>query len=257
MPNLLDEFLSLSHQLGRPEAHLAILGEGSVSARIDEHKFLVKASGYRLRDLGGDGVVTVKSRPILQTLDGPDLSFEEARTQLADACIEPPPHLRPSLGTFMHAFLLSLPDVHYTALLHPTSLMSLLCIETAEEIAIQRLFPDEVVLCGPASCFVNYADPGLAIAREVRDAVLQYMDEWGIVPKTLWLRNQGLVCTGRTPQEVECAALMSAKAAQVWLGAIAVGQEVIPLDEGQVERIYTRPDEHYRQRLLWTLESLS
>lgn len=43
--------LKLSHDLGREERDLAILGEGNTSCRVDEDTFLVKASGSSLANL--------------------------------------------------------------------------------------------------------------------------------------------------------------------------------------------------------------
>ena len=44
----LKTLLTLSHELGREERRLAILGEGNTSARSGKETFLVKASGSNL-----------------------------------------------------------------------------------------------------------------------------------------------------------------------------------------------------------------
>ena len=46
-----------------------------------------------------------------------------------------------------------------------------MCSEYAADFAPQRRFPDEVVLCGPQSALVPYADPGLPLALVMRDRV--------------------------------------------------------------------------------------
>ena len=48
--------LALSHELGREDRRLAILGEGNVSARVSDRTFVVKASGSNLATLGNAGV---------------------------------------------------------------------------------------------------------------------------------------------------------------------------------------------------------
>jgi rhamnose utilization protein RhaD (predicted bifunctional aldolase and dehydrogenase) len=47
----LASLLKLSHDLGREDRGLAMLGEGNTSCRIDADTFLVKASGSSLSNL--------------------------------------------------------------------------------------------------------------------------------------------------------------------------------------------------------------
>jgi hypothetical protein len=54
---------------------------------------------------------------------------------------------------------------------------------------------------------------------------------------------------GATPAQVLAATAMAVKAARVRLGAAAWGG-IRPLSDTELARIYTRPDEHYRQALL-------
>lgn len=157
----------------------------------------------------------------------------------------------PSVETFMHAFLLSLSDIHVIGHTHPAPLVALLSLRNAERFATQRLFPDDVVCCGPASAFVPYTDPGLPLARAIRAAVMEFCDKHGEVPKTIWLQNHGLIALGKSKREVESATFMAAKSARVWLAALSTGQELRPLSARDIARIHSRPDEHHRQKLLW------
>ena len=52
---ILQDLLNLSHELGREDRGLAMLGEGNTSARLTEDTFLVKASGTCLGTLEGRG----------------------------------------------------------------------------------------------------------------------------------------------------------------------------------------------------------
>jgi rhamnose utilization protein RhaD (predicted bifunctional aldolase and dehydrogenase) len=159
----------------------------------------------------------------------------------------------PSVETFMHAFLLGLPDVQVIAHTHPTPLLSLLSLEGVATIASQRLFPDEIVCCGPASCFVPYVDPGLPLAVAIQRSVTEFVEKRGEAPKTIWLENHGLIALGRNVKDAESATFMAVKAARVWLGALSSGRALKTLTPEQIDRIHTRPDEHYRQRLLWAV----
>ena len=60
-----NELLSLSHFLGEEHRQLAILGEGNTSAKLDDDRFLVKASGSCLQTLGEDDVVACRFDKLL------------------------------------------------------------------------------------------------------------------------------------------------------------------------------------------------
>ena len=224
-----------------PALDLAILAEGNTSAREDEATFWVKASGLSMREATPERFVQVAFAPILAA---ENLDDAGVRALLASARIGEG-SLMPSVETFMHAWLLTLPNVAVVGHCHPTALLGILCRPDAREEASRRYFPDEIVCCGPASAWVPYVDPGLPLARSIREAVEAYVAEWGGVPKTIWMGNHGLIALGANRQEVEAATLMAAKAARVRLGGAS-----LPLTRAQIERIATRPDEHHRQRLL-------
>ena len=239
-----EEAAALARTLGDPLLDLAMLAEGNTSARQDDDTFWVKASGFSMRDITADGFLRVCFAPIL-TAEG--LDDAGVRELLAMARVDQGP-IMPSVETFMHAWLLTLPGVNFVGHCHPTDLLPILCRPDAEERAKERFFPDEIVCCGPASAWVPYVDPGLPLANAVRHGVEEYIREWGSVPKTIWMGNHGLIALGANRREVESATLMSAKAARVRLGGANK-----PLTREQAERLATRPDEHYRQRLLWQL----
>jgi len=252
---VLEELVSLSHKLGDPQNDLAILAEGNASARANERNFYVKASGYSMRDIGPDGFSLVLFEPILAALRDGDLSDVEVRELLSSSRADPDVYPRPSVETFMHAYLLSLPGVSVIGHTHPTPLISLLSIPDCRWISGQRLFPDEVVCCGPATAFVPYVDPGLPLALAIKDSVEEFIEMHEMVPKTIWLQNHGLIAVGRSVADVESATFMGIKSARVWLGALSTGKDLLPLTPDSIKRIHTRPDEHYRQELLWAIRN--
>lgn len=250
---ILAQVAALAAELGRPENDFAILAEGNTSAREDEETFWVKASGFSMRGIGPDGFVRVRFAPVLEALAQPSLSDEEVRAVLGAAKADVADPRSPSVETFMHAFLVTLPDVAFVGHTHPTALLSLLALEGCERMARERLFPDEIVCCGPATSFVPYVDPGVPLARAIQASVGEYAAEFGAAPKTIWLQNHGLIALGKSRREVESATFMAVKAARVRLGALATGIPLRPLTAEHIARIHTRPDEHYRQRLLWAV----
>lgn len=250
-----EDLIALGRTLGDPVYDLAILAEGNVSALLEDRTFWIKASGFTMREIGPDGFVQVHLDRVLTNLNGRDLDDDEVREALRHSRLKNEGPILPSVETFMHAGLFALPEVKVIGHTHPIPLLSLLCIEGAEKIAGQRLFPDEIVCCGPATAFVPYVDPGLPLARAVDRCVRKFIETHSQVPKTIWLQNHGLIALGKNRREVESATFMATKAARVWLGALSTGRTLTPLRQDQIDRIHTRPDEHYRQRLLWQIDS--
>jgi rhamnose utilization protein RhaD (predicted bifunctional aldolase and dehydrogenase) len=69
-----DTLLELSHFLGEERRQLAILGEGNTSAQVDEHTFLVKASGSCLQTLTSEDLVACRFDSLLPMLDQDTMS---------------------------------------------------------------------------------------------------------------------------------------------------------------------------------------
>jgi len=99
---------------------------------------------------------------------------------------------------------------------------------------------------------IPYVDPGLPLARAIRQKVNDYIDTYSERPKTIYLQNHGFVALATTAQQVENITAMAVKAARILSGAYAFGGPNY-MTETAVERIYTRPDEHYRQKIIGKL----
>ena len=248
---ILEELLILSRRLGDPIHDWAILGEGNTSARIDGETFFVKASGSQLSTISADQFAEVKCAPIVEALNASrDYTDTEVKDLLLGSCVGGNGKM-PSVETLLHAYLLSLHGVTFIGHTHVTTINGLLCSERGWQTmqASGRMFPDEIVVCGEAPCCVAYVDPGLPLARELRDRVEGYIDEYGTWPKTIYMQNHGFIAVGKTSKEVESITMMADKAARVMLGAMACGGPTF-LSEENVRRIATRPDEHYRQKAI-------
>lgn len=244
----LSDLLSLSHELGREDRSLAILGEGNTSARTGEGRFLVKASGSNLATLAATGVTACDAAPLLRLLDEPNASDADVETALLASRTEPFAR-KPSVEAVFHAWLLGLPGVNFVGHTHPVAVNALLCSNRAADFATRRLFPDEIVCCGPSSVLVPYTDPGAALARAIRDGVKRHREATGLVPRLILLENHGLIALGAAPTAVLAATLMAAKAAAITLGACTAGGPRY-LSDAEVQRIAGRSDEHYRQKIL-------
>ncbi len=128
---------------------------------------------------------------------------------------------------------------------HATAVNSLLCSVNADEVIKGRVFPDEIVYCGIEPIYIQYMDPGLQLGRTIRERCCKYVDEQGCNPKMILIQNHGIIAIGRNAHEVEAITAMACKTCRVLAGATIFGG-VHYMTRKNVERIYTRPDEHCR-----------
>jgi rhamnose utilization protein RhaD (predicted bifunctional aldolase and dehydrogenase) len=246
--HLRDQILSLSHELGRENRGLAILGEGNTSARVSADTFLVKASGSNLATLDARGVSLCRFDKLVPLLRKSKLSDAEVDAALLDARVNPSDR-KPSVEAVFHAFLLTLPGVDFVGHTHPTTVNQILCTQHARTFARHRICPDEIVCCGPESVLVPYTDPGLKLAQAIQRAVKSYIRLRSRAPRIILLESHGLIALGAKPEAVLAATLMGEKAARVFAGAMSIGRPRF-LSPATVARIAGRPDELYRQKAL-------
>ncbi|MCS6831271.1 MAG: class II aldolase/adducin family protein [Armatimonadota bacterium] len=252
---VLQQLVELSRWLGAESRELAILGEGNTSALAEDGaSFYVKASGTRLMDIDANGFVQVDLRKTLHALEHAEETDEATRIALESSRVDPAEKKMPSVETFLHAYLLSLPGVRFVGHTHPVAVNALLCSQKAEELIAGRLFPDEIVVCGIAPLWVPYTDPGLPLARELRQRMQGYVRQYGVLPKVILMQNHGLIAPAETPQKVIAATAMYVKTAKILLGTMAAGGPNF-LEPRHVERIYTRPDEAYRQQIIAQMQA--
>jgi rhamnose utilization protein RhaD (predicted bifunctional aldolase and dehydrogenase) len=245
----LARLLDLSHQLGREDRRLAILGEGNTSVRLSDQTFAVKASGSNLGSLTQAGTAECAFEKLLPLMSAGPMSDAAIDEALFAARISADAR-KPSVEAIFHAYLLTLPGVNYVGHTHPVAVNALLCSKLARTFATRRLFPDEIVCCGVESVFVPYTDPGLKLSQAIKTAVEEYIARLSRPPRVILLENHGLIALGATPEAVLAATLMAVKAAEIFAGAAAISGEPQFLTPEQVERIAGRPDEHYRQQAL-------
>lgn len=248
MKDKISTLLSLSHEIGRDERHLSILAEGNTSVKLSRSQFAVKASGCCLATLKEEDVTVCDTAKILALLDQKSLSDETIDQTLLGARADGAGK-KPSSEAMFHAWLLTLEDVNYVGHCHSLAANQILCSPRGRDFAERRLFPDEIVGCGAASVFVPYIDPGLVLAREIRDRTNLFIQQNGYVPRLILLQNHGLIALGISANAVLACLLMAAKAASIFVGAASLGGPNFMTPQ-HVERIFVRPDEAYRQKQL-------
>jgi rhamnose utilization protein RhaD (predicted bifunctional aldolase and dehydrogenase) len=238
--------LELSREFGKSQ--WTILGEGNTSGRIDAKIFAVKASGSTLGTLTEIELTHCYFDKLLPLLDRENVTDQEVEDYLWASRVSET-SLKPSVETFFHAYLLTLPGIKYVGHTHPISVNQVLCSARCHSFAAERRFPDEVVCCGPVSLLIPYEDPGLALARTIRNGVENFSREHNRLPKVILLTNHGVITIGPSVDGVRVAMAMTVKAAEIFVGAHSLGGEVaMPYEE--VVRIENRLDEEYRRKML-------
>lgn len=244
----LQSLLDLSHSLGGERLRMAILGEGNTSLRLDAETFAVKASGSNLASLRAADLSACRFDRLLPLLDAPAATDAEIDRVLFAARVNEADK-KPSIEALFHAYLLTLPGVACVGHVHAIAVNQILCSPRARDYAERRACPDEIVMCGIESVFVPYAEPGLGLAQSIRREVQAFVRRTGREPKIILLQNHGIIAVGPSPKAVLGSLLMAEKAAEIFVGASALGGPVF-LTAAQCERIAGRPDEHYRQKML-------
>src|SRR5580698_7545924 len=196
---ILKQLIELSHELGREDRQLAILGEGNVSAVLNNEEFYVKASGSQLGGLDADGLTRVRMRPIFDALESPDKSDEEVRKILENSRADKKARL-PSVETFLHAICLREGGAKWVGHTHPVSVLKILSSTLGAEPFFHHIFPDAIVVCGRHLAVVPYVDPGIRLAAALRASLRQFIAKHKAPPKVILMLNHGPVVLGQSPR---------------------------------------------------------
>ncbi len=246
---ILTQLVTMSNDLGAPHRDYVILGEGNTSARADADSFWVKASGEELRTADKDSFVRVRFDRALALLEADEVDDSHVKAGLEAAKVDQTRSTRPSVETVLHALALQLEGVDFVGHTHPTAVNALTCSTAFDDALSGNLFPDEIVVCGPAPVVVPYTDPGIPLARKARELIDRFIEERGGTPRTIYMQNHGLIALGESPQQVLNISAMAVKRARVLIGTYALGGPHF-LSPCHVERIHTRSDELYRRKAL-------
>ncbi len=252
MTDLIEKLLWLSHEIGRDDRHLAILGEGNTSADLGDGTFLIKASGGNLASLDASGLSRVKFDTILDAINDHTLNDSGVREVLLASRADADSRL-PSVETFMHAICLREAGAKWIGHCHPVSVLQVLCSQQGATPFLQHVFPDEIVVCGRDLAVVPYIDPGIELARSVRASLQKFDADFGGPPKVILLENHGPVALGQSEREVLNILLMLDKWARILIGNFTLGGPKF-LPDATATRIDTRPDEHYRRKAIAELQ---
>jgi rhamnose utilization protein RhaD (predicted bifunctional aldolase and dehydrogenase) len=247
MSSDLDLIISLSRALGAPERDLVILAEGNTSVRTGPDRMLVKASGAHLATAGPDDFVEVELNEMVALLDDPRTD----QRSIADVFdrVGAATGRRPSVEAMLHAICLHEGGASVVGHTHPVQVNALLCSEHAGTLASVVVYPEQIVILGRRAMLIPYVDPGLLLARLVRDRLREHIAAEGAPPKVIYLANHGMFALGATAAEVLRITEMAVKVSRIMQAGLAVGA-LSPLTDVDSKRIHEREDELYRRAVL-------
>jgi rhamnose utilization protein RhaD (predicted bifunctional aldolase and dehydrogenase) len=244
----LDQLVSLSHELGREERRLTILGEGNTSADNGDGSFWVKGSGSQLGTIKPEQFSRARTDRVLALLEQTHLDGDELDAALRDALVDAS-HAKPSIETLLHAIALTRGGARFVGHTHAEACNGILCSKLGAEPFRGHIFPDAIVVCGRHPMIVPYVDPGLPIAAAFDESLGDYLSRHGKPPKLALLVNHGIVALGQSAREVINITLMAEKWARILSASVRHGGPRFLSDE-QADRIDNRLDEHHRRKML-------
>ncbi len=242
---LLAELVGLTSRLGLPEHEFVTLAEGNTSTLLTGGSLLIKASGAQMGAITAEDFVEVPLEPLAELLRARHGSPEQNRAAVTGRT--PGGAMRAgSIETLLHAVSVLTGQAGWVAHTHPTPLVGLLSSADPRSHFQGPLFPDEAVVTGLDPLYVGYAEPGLALALAMQDALIQRIERDDQIPKLVLLENHGIVALGSSPAEVHAITAMATKAARVRLAA-AVAGGARPLPREALARMLERDDERSRR----------
>ena len=193
---ILDELIELAQRFGR-DPEFSRGGGGNASAKADGVLY-IKPSGVPLATLEAEDLVPLDLARLQAMLDAPEAprapGEDPVMRAAEEARVGPAGGRRPSVEILFHALL---PE-RYVLHTHPILINAVTCTADGEEVA-RRLFGDDVV-------WVPYTDPGLPLARAIRDARAAHeARSGGTAPRITLMQNHGLIVSANTAAEIDAA----------------------------------------------------
>ena len=191
MRNTIKDLIEISQYAGA-RADYTQGGGGNTSVKNDkEGLMLIKASGYRLKDINETtAFVAVDKKKIADYYNSVDLSvkkdYEKESAELSKSSIvelDGIQTLRPSVEVGFHAVLKK-----YVIHTHSVYANILTCSLEGETIA-------DKIFCGKDFDFIflPYINPGFELTLAMKKAIEEHVGKTGKYPEVIFMKNHGLV----------------------------------------------------------------
>ncbi|MBQ6979947.1 MAG: class II aldolase [Clostridia bacterium] len=191
MKNTILDLINISSYAGA-RADYTQGGGGNTSVKNDkEGLMLIKASGYRLKDITETtAFVAVDKNKIADYYNSVDLSvekdYEKESAEISKnsvAALEGVQTLRPSVEVGFHAILKK-----YVIHTHSVYANILTCSLEGEQVA-EKIFNGKDF----GYIFLPYINPGFELTLAMKKAIEEYVNKSGKYPEVIFMKNHGLV----------------------------------------------------------------
>ncbi len=188
------DLIEISRYYGK-QKDFVIAGGGNTSYK-DNCYLWVKASGFSLATIGGDGFAKL-DRTLLNQVNTKTYSEnvlqreEEIKNDLLKSRVEPEKGQRPSVETSLHNLI----GYRFVVHTHSTKVNGLVCSNKAAEKTAE-LFGDTVL-------YIAYEDPGYILFKAVEKKILEYRQQKGQDPSVIFLQNHGVFVGADSIAEVK------------------------------------------------------
>ncbi|MCQ2387915.1 MAG: class II aldolase/adducin family protein [Clostridia bacterium] len=191
MKNTILDLIDISQYAGN-RADYTQGGGGNTSVKNEEKGLmLIKASGYKLKDISMDNAfVAVDRKKIFDYYNSVDLSikkdYEKESAELSKnsvVALDGIATLRPSVEVGFHAILKK-----YVIHTHSVYANILTCAKEGEELA-NKLFKGKDY----GFIFLPYINPGFELTLAMKKGIEDYVAKNGKYPEVIFMKNHGLV----------------------------------------------------------------
>jgi NAD(P)-dependent dehydrogenase (short-subunit alcohol dehydrogenase family)/rhamnose utilization protein RhaD (predicted bifunctional aldolase and dehydrogenase) len=197
MDKCLKELIEISNNVGS-DLTLIQGGGGNTSVKTADGKYMyIKASGTALKNMSEEKgwrkidverTISILDDKMLSTLDS-DAREAEVVHRLNISCVDGLKNAgRPSVEAHLHAMLNK-----YVIHLHPNMVGAYVSAKNGLAM-LQKLFAKDK----KPFLWVEYADPGLTLARKVSALISDYVEKYGSKPEILFLEKHGIFISSDT-----------------------------------------------------------
>jgi len=237
---LINEIVTLGQALGRHSARLILAEEGSLAARVTETRLAVTRRGAHLAELQTADFVHLDLQRINEVIAHDPVLAED----LAGAQLHAEFGAEPHEDATLFAWLLALdPALRVAVHVHPVIVDQITASPRARQFSDRRTVHNEVLALGSASLLINYAEPGLALTREVQKKMILWRDRNKSVPRVILVQNHGVILVGETGLALLRTIEALLKSAELFAGASLLGgpvfltpQAITQIEQRQRER---------------------
>ncbi|MBN2300438.1 MAG: class II aldolase/adducin family protein [Acholeplasmataceae bacterium] len=200
MNNIIKELINISTYAGN-RVDYTQGGGGNTSIKLDDQTMIIKASGYRLKDINEvEGFVVLNYKSIQKFIDGikdvTDSNLENKNKSILTQSIiriEDQANLRPSVETGFHAIL-----DKYVIHTHAVYANLINCTEEGLDI-LKTVFK----YADFSYISIPYVNPGLNLSVAINQALKDYQAKHHSKPEVIFLANHGLIVTASEIERVK------------------------------------------------------